>query len=202
MKESRAWIGLGSNLDDPRRRVEDALEALDHLPLSRRLAASSLYASPPLGPPDQPDFINAVACLATRLSPLALLDQLQGLEQRHRRVRRRHWGPRTLDLDLLLFDDRRLAVPRLRVPHPGMAHRAFVLVPLIEVEPTLTLPDGTALQVLAMRLGDEGLRRLLPEVGVAHGNVTSRHSARARVTIDGDTSRRQRGRRHDDESTP
>ncbi len=111
------------------------MSELDQLPLTRRRRASSLYATRPVGPADQPDFINAVAQLETRLSPLALLDQLQALEQRHGRVRERRWGPRTLDLDLLLFDDRRLVTPRLTLPHPEMVKRAFVLVPLAEIAP-------------------------------------------------------------------
>lgn len=158
----RTWIGLGSNLDDPRRHVERALEELDHLPLTRRLAASRLYVSRPQGPQDQSDFINAVALLETRLSPLALLDQLQALEQRHRRVRARRWGPRTLDLDLLLFDDSVLALPRLSVPHPELMRRAFVVVPLLELAPELALPDGCRLATATEPLALDGLTPLLP----------------------------------------
>ncbi|TDO15399.1 MULTISPECIES: 2-amino-4-hydroxy-6-hydroxymethyldihydropteridine diphosphokinase [Halomonas] len=145
----RAWIGLGSNLDAPQEHVERALEELDHLPLTRRIAASRCYASAPLGPADQPDYINAVAQLATRLSPLALLDQLQALEQRHGRVRGRHWGPRTLDLDLLLFDERRIRLARLTLPHPEMLQRAFVLVPLAELAPDLLIEGRLAAQWVA-----------------------------------------------------
>ncbi|MBB3330859.1 2-amino-4-hydroxy-6-hydroxymethyldihydropteridine diphosphokinase [Halomonas campaniensis] len=163
MSLHHAWIGLGSNLEGPRRQVERALEALDRLPLTRLAAASRLYASRPVGPQDQPDFINAVARLETRLSPLALLDQLQALEQRHRRVRRRHWGPRTLDLDLLLFDDRCLTLPRLTVPHPEMTRRAFVLVPLAELAPTLALPDGRRVAELAARLDGSQRELVLPD---------------------------------------
>src|SRR5690625_6610165 len=100
----RAYIGLGSSLENPRNQVTAALDELNQLPRCRLVAASKLYQSEPLGPP-QPDFINAVAALETTLSPLELLDQLQELEQRHQRVRREHWGPRTLDLDLLLYGD-------------------------------------------------------------------------------------------------
>src|SRR5690554_4598604 len=117
------YIGIGSNLDDPVAQVRQALVELSRLPLTQYIAASRLYRSRPVGPQNQPDFINAVALLRTRLSPLALLDQLQALEQRHRRVRQRRWGPRTLDLDLLLFDDSVLTLPRLTVPHPEMARR-------------------------------------------------------------------------------
>ncbi|MFD2435484.1 2-amino-4-hydroxy-6-hydroxymethyldihydropteridine diphosphokinase [Modicisalibacter luteus] len=114
-----AYIGLGSNLDGPEQRIEQALTALNRIPLTRLVTVSPRYASSPIGPQDQPDFINAVACVSTRLSPLALLDQLQALEQAHRRRRLRHWGPRTLDLDVLTFDDQSLDLPRLKVPHPA-----------------------------------------------------------------------------------
>ncbi|MCO7247923.1 2-amino-4-hydroxy-6-hydroxymethyldihydropteridine diphosphokinase [Halomonas sp. Mc5H-6] len=136
---SLAYIGLGSNLDNPMAQVRQALDELARLPLSDVVGASSLYATPPLGPQDQPDFINAVAALETRLSPLALLDQLQALEQRHRRQRQRRWGPRTLDLDLLLYGQETIRLPRLRVPHLHMHTRAFVLVPLYELAPDLSL---------------------------------------------------------------
>ncbi|MBE0488239.1 MAG: 2-amino-4-hydroxy-6-hydroxymethyldihydropteridine diphosphokinase [Halomonas sp.] len=164
MNSHCAWIGLGSNLDDPRRHVELALEELDRLPLTRRLGASHCYVSRPHGPRDQPDFINAVALLQTRLSPLALLDQLQALEQRHRRVRARRWGPRTLDLDLLLFDDSVMSLPRLSVPHPELTHRAFVVMPLLELAPALSLPDGSRLAELAQTLETDGLAALLPTI--------------------------------------
>ncbi|MCL7941285.1 2-amino-4-hydroxy-6-hydroxymethyldihydropteridine diphosphokinase [Halomonas sp. ATCH28] len=157
-----AWIGLGSNLDGPRGHVERALGELDRLPLTRRIAASRLYASVPVGPADQPDYINAVAHLETRLSPLALLDQLQALEQRHGRVRGRRWGPRTLDLDLLLFDEHRVTLPRLTVPHPQMLQRAFVLVPLAELAPRLVL-EGQPLARLAAELDTGGLQPVLPQ---------------------------------------
>ncbi|GKW49366.1 2-amino-4-hydroxy-6-hydroxymethyldihydropteridine diphosphokinase [Halomonas sp. NCCP-2165] len=158
----RAYIGLGSNQEHPREQVTQAIDALDHLPLTRLTGASRLYASAPVGPQDQPDFVNAVAELATRLSPLALLDQLQALEQRHGRRRLRHWGPRTLDLDLLLYDDVVIDSPRLRVPHPEMANRGFVLVPLAELTPTLRLPDGRRIAPLAEARSGDDLRPLLP----------------------------------------
>ncbi|SDG30717.1 2-amino-4-hydroxy-6-hydroxymethyldihydropteridinediphosphokinase [Onishia taeanensis] len=160
---SHAYIGLGSNLDGPRDHVERALDELDGLKLTRLLAASSCYASRPVGPQDQPDFVNAVAHLETRLSPLALLDQLQALEQRHARVRRRHWGPRTLDLDLLLYDDQCLDHPRLRLPHPEIAGRAFVVVPLHELAPTLELPGLGPLKALPAWQDADDLRALLPQ---------------------------------------
>lgn len=154
-----AYIGLGSNLESPVEQLREALKELATLPLSRLVAASSLYASRPVGPQDQPDFINAVAALETRLSPLALLDQLQALEQQHRRRRQRHWGPRTLDLDLLLYANNAIDVPRLQLPHPQMAARAFVLLPLAEIAPSLNLFQQP-LSAWLKRVEDQGLERL------------------------------------------
>ncbi|WP_017431305.1 2-amino-4-hydroxy-6-hydroxymethyldihydropteridine diphosphokinase [Vreelandella jeotgali] len=151
---SLAYIGLGSNLEQPQQQVATALEELDTLTLCRVTAASRLYASRPVGPQDQPDFVNAVAAVETGLSPLALLDQLQALEQRHRRRRERHWGPRTLDLDVLLFDRTPIVHERLRVPHPSMHERAFVLRPLCEIAPRLPLYEQPLSQWLA-RLDDD-----------------------------------------------
>lgn len=156
-----AYIGLGSNLDGPRAHVTRALQELAALPLTYLAEHSSLYASAPVGPQDQPDFINAVACVFTRLSPLALLDQLQALEQRHRRVRQRHWGPRTLDLDLLLYANLEWQTPRLTLPHPAMRERAFVLVPLAEFAPQVTLAGKTS-ATLAKHHDGADLHRLLP----------------------------------------
>ncbi|MBZ5488804.1 2-amino-4-hydroxy-6-hydroxymethyldihydropteridine diphosphokinase [Halomonas aquamarina] len=159
---SLAYIGLGSNLENPLTQVRQAISELAALPLSQLHRASSLYASRPVGPQDQPDFINAVVALETRLSPLALLDQLQGLEQRHRRRRERHWGPRTLDLDLLLYDQETIAHPRLRVPHPHMQARAFVLAPLAELDTSLTL-DQQPLSYWLGQIGDPGIQRLVED---------------------------------------
>ncbi|MDW5378706.1 2-amino-4-hydroxy-6-hydroxymethyldihydropteridine diphosphokinase [Halomonas sp. HP20-15] len=156
-----AYIGLGSNLADPVRQIEQALDELDELPLTRLTARSPLYCSRPLGPQDQPDFVNAVAGIVTRLSPLALLDQLQALEQRHRRVRQRHWGPRTLDLDLLLFADRHWVSARLTLPHPALLERAFVMIPLADIAPGLVL-DGARAAQRAKGFDGSDLRPLTP----------------------------------------
>lgn len=153
------YIGLGSNLDNPRRQVETALAELDRLPDSRLVTQSLLYRSDPVGPP-QPDYINAVARLDTDLAPLALLDALQALEREHQRVRAEHWGPRTLDLDLLLYGDQCIDQPRLSVPHPQMARRAFVLYPLMDIAPELALPSGTPVASLLSQCPREGLNRL------------------------------------------
>lgn len=128
------YIGLGANLERPQQQVERALSELQGLPQSRLAAVSRLYRTAPVGPQDQPDFINAVARLDTSLEPMALLALLQRIERRHGRIRTgRRWGPRTLDLDILLFGDQVLDAPRLCIPHPQMHRRAFVLVPLAEI---------------------------------------------------------------------
>lgn len=137
------YVGLGSNLEDPRSQVSSALEELAALPNCRAHASSHLYRSDPVGPPGQPDYINAVACFETTLEPLALLDALQAIEQAHQRVRIQHWGPRTLDLDLLLYGEQTIQNERLTVPHAFMTERSFVLYPLAELAPHIALPDGT-----------------------------------------------------------
>lgn len=160
----RAYIGLGSNLDDPVQQLHRALEALARLPQTQLVACSRFYRSAPLGPQDQPDYVNAVAALDTGFSPEALLDALQAIEAAQGRVRTRRWGPRTLDLDLLLYGNEVLATPRLTVPHPGLAERNFVLYPLAELIPELLLPDGQRLEELLLRCDRTGLEPL------AHGD--------------------------------
>lgn len=153
-----AYIGLGSNLGDPAGRIRGALADLASLPRTHVLQASSFYRSPPLGPSDQPDYVNAVAALDTGLAPAALLDALQALEAKHGRVRDgRRWGPRTLDLDLLLYGDTQLATPRLTVPHPGLPQRAFVLYPLAEIAPDLQVPGLGSVQALLAHCPQAGL---------------------------------------------
>lgn len=155
-----AYIGLGSNLDDPPAQLRRALAELDVLPHSRLVAHSRLYHSAPLGPPGQPDYVNAVAVLATELPPRALLTALQQLEDRHGRIRGAHWGPRTLDLDILLYGEQRIDLPGLRVPHPELAKRAFVLFPLQEVAPDLQVPGLGTVRELAARLPPDAARPL------------------------------------------
>ncbi|WP_447530071.1 2-amino-4-hydroxy-6-hydroxymethyldihydropteridine diphosphokinase [Vreelandella sp. TE19] len=162
MISSLAYIGIGSNIEEPLAQVRRAIVELGELPLTRVSGVSSLYASRPVGPQDQPDFVNAVVALDTALSPLALLDQLQGLEQRHRRRRLRHWGPRTLDLDILLFGEQRIEQPRLSVPHPHMHERAFVLMPLNELDAAITLHDQPARHWLE-RIENPGIQRLVED---------------------------------------
>jgi 2-amino-4-hydroxy-6-hydroxymethyldihydropteridine diphosphokinase len=160
MVEVDAWIGLGSNLNDPETRIRTALDDLRRLERCTLHAVSALYRSPPMGPADQPDYVNAVARLATTLSPEALLDALQAIEQRHARVRSRHWGPRTLDLDLLLYGQAVIATPRLSVPHPGIAVRSFVLYPLAELNPGLVIPGLGVVEELLEQCPQTGLSRL------------------------------------------
>jgi 2-amino-4-hydroxy-6-hydroxymethyldihydropteridine diphosphokinase len=132
-----AFVGIGSNLDDPRAHVTSALDELDRLPHTRVVRKSSLYRSAPVGYAAQPDFVNAVAQLETGLPAQRLLDELQQIEARHGRTRSFANAPRTLDLDLLLFGNLELRTPALTVPHPRMHERAFVLQPLLEIAPHL-----------------------------------------------------------------
>ena len=132
-----AYVGIGSNLDEPRRQVLEALSELDQLPHTRVLKKSSLYRSAPMGHAGQPDFINAVAQLETGLPAERLLAELQEVERRHRRERSFPNAPRTLDLDILLFGNATLRSSALTVPHPRMHERAFVLKPLLEIDPQL-----------------------------------------------------------------
>lgn len=162
MRASTALIGLGSNLNDPCRQLDNALVHLHQMPVSCLVSVSSYYQSRPVGPQDQPDFVNACAWVETRLSPLALLDQLQAIEQRHRRHRIRHWGPRTLDLDLLLYEEQAWQHPRLTLPHPEMLNRGFVLVPLMDIAPNARLPDGAHVAPHVTPLMRDALQCLTP----------------------------------------
>lgn len=152
------YIGLGANLDQPQQQLEQALHELAQLPSVELIAHSSLYHSKPVGPQDQPDYINAAALLETALEPLVLLDALQQLEQDHGRIRKRHWGERTLDLDILLIDDLVIDSERLQVPHPHAKQRSFVLTPLLEINPELTFPDGTVVEQLLTELDNDLIR--------------------------------------------
>lgn len=157
----RVYLGLGSNLADPLGQLNSAIEALRAIPRTTVAAVSPFYVSDPLGPPDQPRYVNAVAALDTELAPLALLDALQRIELEQGRVRKdERWGPRTLDLDILLFGERQLDEPRLTVPHYHMHARAFVLYPLADLAPQLRLPDGRSLSELLADCPFAGLERL------------------------------------------
>ncbi|MEA3242555.1 MAG: 2-amino-4-hydroxy-6-hydroxymethyldihydropteridine diphosphokinase [Pseudomonadota bacterium] len=160
MTEVLAYIGLGSNLDNPESQLKTAIEALTGLPQTRLQARSSLYRSAPMGPQDQPDYLNAVVQLSTGLEPEALLDKLQGIEQAQGRVRAQHWGPRTLDLDILLYGEDVVATERLKIPHPGIAERSFVLYPLAEINGQLEIPELGGVGSLMEQCPDAGLSRL------------------------------------------
>ena len=154
-----AYVGLGSNLDDPIAQLSMARSALQRLPQTTLLRYSSCYLSRPLGPQDQPDFINAVAKLETSLPPLTLLAALLKIEMRQGRIRTgQRWGPRTLDLDLLLYGDQELHEEKLIIPHPQMSRRNFVLGPLVEIAPQAVIPGhGPACRLLE-KVGNAGLQ--------------------------------------------
>ncbi len=136
-----AYLGLGGNLGDPLDCLRRARQAVGQIPGVREIACSSFYRSAPMGPADQPEYVNAVLAIATTLAPLDLLDQLQAIETAFGRVRiGERWGPRTLDLDILLYGQEVIDHPRLTVPHVGLALREFVVYPLQEVAPDLVIP--------------------------------------------------------------
>ena len=156
----RVYIGMGSNLAEPAEQLRSALQALAQLPDTQLAGVSAFYQSDSLLP-GQPRYTNAVAALDSRLAPLALLDALQAIETGQGRERLERWGPRTLDLDILLFGDRLIDEPRLKVPHYHMQARAFVLYPLAELAPAdLRLADGRLLEDLLAACPFVGLERL------------------------------------------
>ena len=158
---ARCFIGMGSNLADPENQLADAVTALGRLPATQLRAVSGLYRSAPLGPPDQPDYLNAVAALDTQLQAETLLDHLQEIERAQGRVREgERWGARPLDLDILLFGNQIINTGRLTVPHYDMHRRAFVLYPLAEIAPELLMPDGTPLDALLQQCPRDGLQPL------------------------------------------
>ena len=155
-----SYIGLGSNLSEPVQQLRSALDYLNKLPESRLVRCSSFYRSAPVGPGDQPDYVNAVAEMETELTPLQLLDRLQAIEAEHGRERSIRWGARTLDLDILLFGQQCIDCERLQVPHPRMGERNFVLLPLAELEPELQLPTGESIQALLRQCPDNRLEKI------------------------------------------
>jgi len=155
-----AYVGIGSNLDDPRAQVLNAFSELDRLPHTRVVKKSSLYRTAPIGHADQPDFINAVAQLETGLPAERLLAELHAIEARHGRQRSFPNAPRTLDLDLLLFGNAVIDTGNLKVPHPRMHERAFVLLPLVEIAPEAGVPGRGAAKTLLEKCTNQGLERL------------------------------------------
>ncbi|WP_064525069.1 2-amino-4-hydroxy-6-hydroxymethyldihydropteridine diphosphokinase [Escherichia sp. B1147] len=153
-----AYIAIGSNLASPLEQVNAAIKALADIPESSILAISSFYRTPPLGPQDQPDYLNAAVALETTLAPEELLNHTQRIELQQGRVRKaERWGPRTLDLDIMLFGNETINTERLTVPHYDMKNRGFMLWPLFEIAPELVFPDGETLQILLARNGFESL---------------------------------------------
>lgn len=154
------YIALGSNLDDPEAQLQEAVSALGRVDGLRLAAASPVYRSAAVGPGEQPDYLNTVLAVITDLQPLDLLDALQAVEDRQGRQRDERWGPRTIDLDILLYGDQRIDLPRLQVPHPEMTRRNFVMVPLADIcNPALRLPGGEDLGTLLGRCPDARLER-------------------------------------------
>ena len=157
---STAYVALGANLGDPAATVRAAFAALANLPESRVARSSSLYRTAPVGITEQPEFVNAVAELETALAPEALLDQLLEIEQRFGRIRAERNGPRTLDLDLLLYDNQVVELPRLTLPHPRLHLRAFVLQPLAEIAPALAIPGRGTVAAWLPAVANQGIVRL------------------------------------------
>ncbi len=152
---TEVYIGLGSNLNNPTAQLRQAIEALQHIPRTTLTRVSSLYSSTPMGPQDQPDYMNAAVQLQTSLSAELLLGHLQIIEAQQGRVRdAQHWGPRTLDLDILLFGARKINNPWLTVPHYGLKEREFVLIPLHEIAPDLLLLSGESIKETLSRCTD------------------------------------------------
>jgi len=150
-KPSQVFIALGSNLGNPVSQIQQAFDELEQLPGIRLISHSSLYKSAPVGRLDQPDFINAVARIETTLAPHDLLNTLLGIEHRHGRVRESLNAPRTLDLDILMYDDLEWHNEELTLPHPRMSQRAFVLKPLMEIAPDCHIPGhGHVAQLLSL----------------------------------------------------
>ena len=155
------YIGLGSNLADPVTQVTSAIKALQTLEKSELKKVSSLYKSLPMGPSEQPDYINAVACMITKLEPFELLDALLAIEQSQGRQRNtERWGPRTLDLDILLYGEKIITTERLKIPHSGLHERSFVLYPLHEIAPDLDIPQHGPITELLANCHSTGLERL------------------------------------------
>lgn len=151
-----AYIAIGSNLASPLEQVNAAVQALGEIPQSKIVAVSSFYRTPPLGPQDQPDYLNAAVVLETALDAETLMDNTQRIELQQGRVRKaERWGPRTLDLDIMLFGHETINTERLTVPHYDMKNRGFMLWPLYEVAPNLIFPDGTSLKSILDNLNAE-----------------------------------------------
>src|ERR1700722_17158269 len=152
-----AYVAIGSNLNDPQARVLEAFERLASLRSSQSMLRSRLYQTRPMGPQDQPNFVNAAAGLLTQVGPRELLDDLLGIEQAMGRNRQERWGPRVIDLDLVWMPGETIDEPGLTVPHPGVSMRNFVLYPLADIAPTLVIPGHGKVRELMRSIGDDGI---------------------------------------------
>ncbi len=158
---NRVFIGLGSNLDDPLLQIKQAIEQLKQLKTISVIDVSSFYRSAPMGPQDQPDYINAVVEVTTSLTAEQLLDELQEIENKQERVRSQRWGARTLDLDILLYGEKVINTPRLTVPHIGISERNFVLYPLSDlVDSDFEIPKSGKISELLTACPATGIKRL------------------------------------------
>ncbi|MCG2634093.1 MAG: 2-amino-4-hydroxy-6-hydroxymethyldihydropteridine diphosphokinase [Gammaproteobacteria bacterium] len=164
MTRTRCYIGLGSNLDDPESQIRRACEAIKQLPETTLLRSSPLYRNPPMGPANQPEFINCAVEAESALSPLKLLHQLLQIERNQGRIRggdgATHWGPRQIDLDLLIYGHEQINSDELTLPHPGIHLRNFVLQPLFDLNPGLLIPGQGPVQLLLQSCNDHELIRL------------------------------------------
>lgn len=157
----RAYIALGSNLKDPVAQIKIALESINSLAQTANFVSSSFYRNPPMGPSDQPNFVNAVVGFDTSLEPQDLLEALLAIETDQGRVRTaQRWGPRVIDLDILLFGDCQINKEHLTIPHPGLCERVFVLLPLYEIAPALVFPSGKHLSVIMASADTSSLVRI------------------------------------------
>lgn len=146
------YIALGSNLSNPKEQVHNAVKHIEKIPRTRVIAKSSLYKTPPLGPQNQPEYINQVICIETTLTAYALLQALLAIEIKMGRIRLERWGARIIDCDIILFGNEVINTPALTIPHPEMTKRSFVLFPLAEIAPHLVLPSGDRLQTVLREL--------------------------------------------------
>lgn len=165
------FLGLGSNLGDREANVRTACERIASQPGIRLRRVSSLYLTAPIGYVDQPDFVNAVAVIETKIEPVDLLHVVQGIEREMGRVRNFRWGPRVIDIDVLVYDGRTVDTPELTIPHPRMMERAFVMAPLSEIAPDIILPDGRKPGEVSQELRDQCISRL-PEAKLCRSSDT------------------------------
>lgn len=157
---ANVYIGLGSNLEDPLAQLQIAVHSLEALPETTLVGCSQFYGSKPLGPDDQPDFVNAVCQIETQLPPQRLLSALQQIEVEQGRIKKRHWGERLIDLDILLYADQCIKTADLTVPHSEIALRDFVLIPLAEIAPGLVIPGLGRIETLISNLETSYLKPL------------------------------------------